>query len=72
MPITSSLSSIEMPRTPAPTRPIGRTVLSLKRMALPSRAAIITSAEPLVRQASISWSPSRMTMAFTPFWRGRE
>ncbi len=57
---------------PAPTRPIGRTVDSLKRMALPSRAAIITSALPLVSLASISWSPSRMTMAFTPFWRGRE
>ena len=54
MPITSSDSSIEMPRTPAPTRPIGRTVDSLKRMALPSLAAIITSALPLVSLASIN------------------
>ena len=40
---------------------------SLKRIALPSRAAIITSALPLVSLASINWSPSRITMALTPF-----
>lgn len=51
---------------------IGRTVRSLKRIALPSRAAIITSASPLVSFASMSWSPSRMTMALTPLLRGRE
>ena len=72
MPTASSPSSSEMPRTPAPTRPIGRTVRSLKRIALPSRAAIITSASPLVSFASMSWSPSRMTMALTPLLRGRE
>ncbi len=67
MPTTSSPSSSAIPRTPAPTRPMARTVLSLKRMALPPRAAIMISALPLVILASIKRSPSRMTMAFTPF-----
>ena len=53
-------------------RPTARTVLSLKRIALPSRAAIMISALPLVSLASNNWSPSRITIALTPLVRGRE
>ncbi|MNQ64125.1 hypothetical protein D3C85_785340 [compost metagenome] len=73
MPTTSSWSCASLtPRTPVAVLPIGRTVDSLKRMALPERKAITTSLLPLVKQASNNTSPSLMLMALIPLTRGRE
>ena len=44
-----------MARTPVAVRPMGRTVLSLKRMALPSREAMIISQPQLKLDLSGLW-----------------
>src|SRR5690606_22254048 len=70
MPTTSSLACANViPRTPVAVRPIGRTLDSLKRIALPERKAITISLVPLVKQASINWSPSLIFIALIPFAR---
>ena len=51
------------------SRPIGRTSLSLKRMALPSWVAMITSSLPLVGETQFSSSPSWRLIAINPFLR---
>src|SRR5690606_10304921 len=61
-----------IPRTPVAVRPIGRTLDSLKRIALPERKASTISLVPLVKQASINWSPSLIFIALIPFARGLE
>ena len=50
----------------------GRTALSWKRMARPLRLAIMISLSPSVMRTSITRSSSRIVIALTPFWRGRE
>ena len=49
-----------------------RTALSWKRIARPLRLAIMISLSPLVIRTSITLSSSRIVIALTPFWRGRE
>ncbi len=72
MPITSSVwSSTSMPPTPIAPRPVGRTVVSGKRIARPLLRAIIISQLPSVIFAASSSSPSIMVMAFTPVALGR-
>ena len=71
--MTSSCSSARvMPRTPEAVRPIGRVLLSSKRMAFPLLRPRKIWLAPVVSFASSSSSPSRILMAMMPFCRGRE
>ena len=71
MPTTSSSSRRVIPRTPLVSRPVARTLASLKRMAMPEAVASTMSLLPLVMRTEISRSPSRMFMAMIPVERTR-
>ena len=47
-----------MPRTPTAVRPMGRTAVSRKQMAMPSWVAMRTLASPSVSSTAMSSSPS--------------
>ena len=66
MPTTTSFFFSLSPRTPAETRPSVRASRSLKRIAIPSRLARMISSSPEVIWTSMSSSPSRMLIAFSP------
>src|SRR2546428_297360 len=63
MPATASPLPSLIPITPCVSRPIARTSVSLKRIALPSSVAMITSSDPVVG-VSAAWR-------FTPRCRPR-
>ncbi len=71
-PMTASSPSIVTPRTPYAVRPIGRTSVSLKRIALPSFFERMISCVPSVRTASISVSSPSTPIATMPPRRGLE
>ncbi len=71
IPTTASFSSsTSMPATPMAPRPVGLTLVSLKRMARPLFTAIMISHLPSVIFASRSSSPSLIVIAFTPVCLG--
>ena len=55
-----------MPWTPDASRPIGRTSVSWKRIAWPSRETISTSSLPVEWRTPTSSSPSRILIAMIP------
>ncbi len=61
-----------MPRTPRAVRPITRTSLSLKRIALPMLLNNIISCSPSVRAVPTNSSSSSKSTAIMPLARGRE
>ena len=70
MPTTSSPSRSVMPRTPYAVRPIGRTSVSAKRIAMPSRVPMKISPVPSVSCTAITASPSSTPIAMMPPARG--
>ena len=70
--ITCWPSSKFIPRTPRPSRPMGRTSFSSKRTALPESEKSITSCAPSVMAAPIKKSPSSKPTAIMPRFMGRE
>ena len=66
MPITSSPSASVIAFTPRAVRPMGRTSLSLNRIAMPLRVATTSSRSPSVRRTQASSSPSSSESAITP------
>ena len=69
IPMTSSSSSNRIPMTPMDTRPVTLTSVSLKRIHIPLRVTSRISWLLSVAFTSISSSPSRSTMACSPFLR---
>ena len=59
-----------MPITPIVFLPVGRMFFSEKRIDFPSRVPSKMSFSPLVIRASIRVSPSRMSIAYIPPFRG--
>ena len=69
MPATASPLPSLIPITPCVSRPMARTSVSLKRIALPSSVAMITSSDPVVGVTQSSSSPSWRLMAIKPLRR---
>ena len=67
---TASPSRSEMARTPYADRPIGRTSVSGKRIAIPSRVPVKISPLPSEICTAITESPSSTPMAMMPPARG--
>ena len=59
-----------MPRTPYALRPIGRTSVSSKRIAMPSQVPMKTCSLPSESSTAITESPSSMPIAMMPLGRG--